>query len=628
MADITDLSFEVVLFGLFNCTSQSQKAMAWKTMNCVKTALWKARNVLLFKKDVLPTADVLRLGFSEMYLYYLLDKKRNCPLIKKCIYRLRPVNMASLHDGEPTTPLLMENVDEEKQIGTHSPQMDEEKGYCSEPQDTHALTGVSYMRSVITVAIMSFVSLIHYIERFSASGVLPDLQKAFNMSDSVSGLLHTDIVLTLLLLLSPLVFIASYMLFGPVFGYMGDRWNRKYIMCAGTLFWSIMTLSISFVPNQYFLLLLAMRALVGVGEASFSTVAPSVIADLFVADQRSRMFSIFYLTIPVGCGLGYIIGSKVVSAAGGDWHWAFRVTPGLGVIAVLLLLIFVKEPPRGAADGKNKNKSVSSNNWISDVKKLFKNRSFLFSTLGCATVAFVAGAIGLWAPSFLTRARSLLLEKEPCQTGTCTYNDSLIFGVLTVISGILGVLAGVEISKKYRKTNPRADPLVCACGLLCSAPFLFLALVLADISLVATYVFIFIGETFLTFNWALVAEILLSVVPPTRRATAGAVQVTVAHLLGDVGSPYLIGFISDLIHGAAAETTLSRYRSLKYALLTCAFMEAIGGAFFLVNAHFIERDRKEAETESEVTNVKSSIFVISAEQSVSCKICMAHFCYE
>ncbi|KAM3930960.1 protein spinster homolog 1-like [Leptodactylus fuscus] len=615
MADITDLSFEVVLFGLFNCTSQSQKAMAWKTMNCVKTALWKARNVLLFKKDVLPTADVLRLGFSEMYLYYLLDKKRNCPLIKKCIYRLRPVNMASLHDGEPTTPLLMENVDEEKQIGTHSHEMDEEKGYCSEPQDTHALTGVSYMRSVITVVIMSFVSLIHYIERFSASGVLPDLQKAFNMSDSVSGLLHT-------------VFIASYMLFGPVFGYMGDRWNRKYIMCAGTLFWSIMTLSISFVPNQYFLLLLAMRALVGVGEASFSTVAPSVIADLFVADQRSRMFSIFYLTIPVGCGLGYIIGSKVVSAAGGDWHWAFRVTPGLGVIAVLLLLIFVKEPPRGAADGKNKNKSVSSNNWISDVKKLFKNRSFLFSTLGCATVAFVAGAIGLWAPSFLTRARSLLLEKEPCQTGTCTYNDSLIFGVLTVISGILGVLAGVEISKKYRKTNPRADPLVCACGLLCSAPFLFLALVLADISLVATYVFIFIGETFLTFNWALVAEILLSVVPPTRRATAGAVQVTVAHLLGDVGSPYLIGFISDLIHGAAAETTLSRYRSLKYALLTCAFMEAIGGAFFLVNAHFIERDRKEAETESEVTNVKSSIFVISAEQSVSCKICMAHFCYE
>ncbi|KAM3930963.1 protein spinster homolog 1-like [Leptodactylus fuscus] len=505
------------------------------------------------------------------------------------IYRLRPVNMASLHDGEPTTPLLMENVDEEKQIGTHSHEMDEEKGYCSEPQDTHALTGVSYMRSVITVAIMSFVSLIHYIERFSASGVLPDLQKAFNMSDSVSGLLHT-------------VFIASYMLFGPVFGYMGDRWNRKYIMCAGTLFWSIMTLSISFVPNQYFLLLLAMRALVGVGEASFSTVAPSVIADLFVADQRSRMFSIFYLTIPVGCGLGYIIGSKVVSAAGGDWHWAFRVTPGLGVIAVLLLLIFVKEPPRGAADGKNKNKSVSSNNWISDVKKLFKNRSFLFSTLGCATVAFVAGAIGLWAPSFLTRARSLLLEKEPCQTGTCTYNDSLIFGVLTVISGILGVLAGVEISKKYRKTNPRADPLVCACGLLCSAPFLFLALVLADISLVATYVFIFIGETFLTFNWALVAEILLSVVPPTRRATAGAVQVTVAHLLGDVGSPYLIGFISDLIHGAAAETTLSRYRSLKYALLTCAFMEAIGGAFFLVNAHFIERDRKEAETESEELN--------------------------
>ncbi|XP_075132002.1 protein spinster homolog 1-like [Leptodactylus fuscus] len=472
--------------------------------------------------------------------------------------------------------------------------MDEEKGYCSDPQDTHALTGVSYMRSVITVAIMSYISLLHYIERYSTSGVLPDLQKAFMMSDSVSGLLHT-------------VFIASYTLFGLVFGYMGDRWNRKYIMCAGTLFWSIMTLCISFIPNKYFLLLLTMRALVGAGEASFSTIAPSVIADLFVADQRSRIFAFFYLTIPVGCGLGYIVGSQVVSAAGGDWHWAFRVTPGLGVIAVLLLLVFVKEPPRGAADGKNKNRSVSSNNWISDVKKLFKNRSFLFSTLGSATVAFVAGAIGLWAPAYLTRAQSLLLEKEPCQTGTCTYNDSLIFGVLTVISVILGVLAGVEISKRDRKTNPRADPLICACGMLCSAPLLFLALVLADISLVATSVLIFIVETFLAFNGALVVEILLSVVPPTRRATAGSVQISVAHLLGDVGSPYLIGFMSDLIHGGAAESTLSRYRSLKYALLTCAFMEAIGGAFFLVNAHFIEKDRKEAEMESEVVMTKTRV---------------------
>lgn len=65
---------------------------------------------------------------------------------------------------------------------------------------------------------------------------------------------------------------------------------------------------------------------------------------------------------------------------------------------------------------------------------------------------------------------------------------SLIFGLITVVTGILGVGAGVEISKRYRKVNPRADPIVCACGMLSSAPFLYLALVFADTSLVATYV--------------------------------------------------------------------------------------------------------------------------------------------
>lgn len=83
----------------------------------------------------------------------------------------------------------------------------------------------------------------------------------------------------------------------------------------------------------------------GVGEASYSTIAPTLIADLFVADQRSRMLSVFYFAIPVGSGLGYIAGSKVKDVAG-DWHWALRVTPGLGVLAVVLLFLVVREPPR------------------------------------------------------------------------------------------------------------------------------------------------------------------------------------------------------------------------------------------------------------------------------------------
>lgn len=65
---------------------------------------------------------------------------------------------------------------------------------------------------------------------------------------------------------------------------------------------------------------------------------------------------------------------------------------------------------------------------------------------------------------------------------------SLIFGLITCLTGVLGVGLGVETSRRLRRSNPRADPLVCAAGLLGSAPFLFLSLACARGSIVATYV--------------------------------------------------------------------------------------------------------------------------------------------
>ncbi|KAG8539798.1 hypothetical protein GDO81_020338, partial [Engystomops pustulosus] len=479
------------------------------------------------------------------------------------IYSLGPDKMASRHDHADSTPFLTQadDVDEVKATGAPARvvgDVDDDDG--SEERDVHSLTGISYRRSVTIVGVLFYINLLNYMDRFTVAGVLPDLEHAFQIKDSSSGLVQT-------------VFICSYMLLAPVFGYLGDRWNRKYIMCFGISFWSIITLCSSFIPKEHFALFLLTRGLVGVGEASYSTIAPTIIADLFVADKRSRMLSIFYFAIPVGCGLGYIAGSKVTSVAG-DWHWALRVTPGLGLIAILLLGFIVKEPPRGAVERKT-DKPLSSTTYVSDLKALVKNPSFMLSTLGFTTVAFVTGALALWAPSYLMRARIVLYKTEPCETPICNYDDSLIFGLITVVTGILGVGAGVEISKRYRKVNPRADPIVCACGMLSSAPFLYLALVFADTSLVATYVFIFIGETLLSLNWAIVADMLLYVVIPTRRSTAEAMQIMVSHLLGDAGSPYLIGLISDGIRRGKPDSSVLTFRSLEYALMLCAFVAAL-----------------------------------------------------
>uniref|UniRef100_A0A1A7YEB3 Protein spinster homolog 1 n=2 Tax=Iconisemion striatum TaxID=60296 RepID=A0A1A7YEB3_9TELE len=439
-------------------------------------------------------------------------------------------------------------------------------------------SGVSRVRAVLIVLILCYINLLNYMDRFTVAGVLPDIEHYFGIDDGNSGLLQT-------------VFICSYMFLAPVFGYLGDRYNRKYIMSAGILFWSSVTLASSYTPKEHFWALLLTRGLVGVGEASYSTIAPTIIADLYVKEKRTNMLSLFYFAIPVGSGLGYIVGSQVSSATK-DWHSALRVTPGLGLVAVFLLLLVVQEPKRGAVEARSEMHQTS---WLTDLRELSRNRSFILSTLGFTAVAFVTGSLALWAPTFLYRAAVFTGQKPPCvDEAQCSSSDSLIFGIITVITGLLGVASGVQVSRLLRKKTPRADPLVCAAGLLLSAPFLYLAIVCAQTSTVATYIFIFLGETFLSMNWAIVADILLYVVVPTRRSTAEALQIVVSHLLGDAGSPSLIGVFSDSLR--KTDSFLWQFRSLQISLLLCSFVAVVGGAFFLFTALFIEKDRSRAES--------------------------------
>lgn len=120
-------------------------------------------------------------------------------------------------------------------------------------------------------------------------GVLIDIQDSFQIKDDQGGLLQT-------------VFIISYMIFAPIFGYLGDRFSRKYIMAFGITLWGLTTLLGSFM--NHFGWFLTFRALVGIGEASYSTIAPTILSDLFINNMRSKMLAVFYFAIPVGSGLG------------------------------------------------------------------------------------------------------------------------------------------------------------------------------------------------------------------------------------------------------------------------------------------------------------------------------------
>uniref|UniRef100_A0A3B4H3Q5 Protein spinster homolog 2-like n=1 Tax=Pundamilia nyererei TaxID=303518 RepID=A0A3B4H3Q5_9CICH len=413
--------------------------------------------------------------------------------------------------------------------------------------------------------ILSFGNVLNYMDRYTVAGVVLDIQRNYDVSDSRIGLLQT-------------VFICSFMVAAPIFGYLGDRFNRKVILSCGIFFWSIVTLLSSFISKEYFWLFVLSRGLVGIGESSYSSISPTIIGDLFTSNTRTMMLSVFYLAIPLGSGLGYILGSSAKEAAG-DWHWALRVSPVLGITASVLILLLVPDPKRGSADQLG-GRIRSRTSWLCDMKALH-----------------------------YTRLHYVTMAEMEMPTGAFTVL-LMVFGAITCVTGLLGVVIGALTTRLCRQKTERADPLVCAVSMLGSAIFICLIFVVAKKSIIGAYVCIFIGETLLFLNWAITADILMFVVIPTRRATAVAFQSFTSHLLGDAGSPYLIGLISDALQQKYTTSALWRFLSLGYALMLCPFIIVLGGMFFLATALYFLDDKDKAEAQcNQATQPPSSVKV-------------------
>ncbi|XP_011482049.2 protein spinster homolog 3 [Oryzias latipes] len=436
---------------------------------------------------------------------------------------------------------------------------------------------ISNRQAYVTMAVLCYINLLNYMERYTIAGVLLNIQTFFKIRDSTAALLQT-------------VFICSFLLLAPLFGYLGDRYNRKFIMIGGLCVWLLTAAASSFVTESYFWLLALLRGLVGIGEASYSTIAPTIIGDLFTGGKRSIMICIFYIFIPVGSGLGYIAGAGSAYLTG-DWHWALRITPIMGVIGLIMMIFLCPNPARGAAE-TNGEGVVAQSSYLEDIKYLLKNKSYVWSSLGVTALAFLTGALAFWVPTFLSRARVTQGLHQPCTNEPCDSTDSYIFGAVTVATGILGGAVGTTLSRTFRDKVPYADPLICGVGMLGSVPCIFIIIFVAASSIPATYVFIFCGELLLSLNWAVMADILLYVVVPTRRATAEALQISFAHLLGDAGSPYLIGVISDAVSSSKPDDLNWSFHSLKVSLLVCPFIGILGGAFFLFTTKYITEDSK------------------------------------
>jgi predicted MFS family arabinose efflux permease len=373
---------------------------------------------------------------------------------------------------------------------------------------TAATAGKTLRTAGIALFLLTCLNLFNFIDRYVLPGVQPLIQHEFHIDDARAGLLTS-------------AFFFTYMLIAPLTGWLGDRLPRKPLIVAGALLWSAATLLTAFVHDYNTLLI--RHAAVGVGEATFSIFAPAMLSDFYPEEERNKVLSIFYLTIPVGGALGYLLGGLLGEHFG--WRVPFYVAAAPGVLIALCFWIFVREPQRGSAD------TLAVTATRSSFLGLFRNPAYWTATLGLAMWTFSVGGISTWLPTFLTRF-----------AGYSVGGAGIRAGEITAIDGLLATVAGGWLAQRWLRRNHRALYLISAWGAVLAIPFGVVVFFGPPRLLVPAA---FAAEFCLFLNTGpLNAAIVNSVAAPIR-ATAISVNLFVIHALGDAFSPGLIGRISD-----------------------------------------------------------------------------------
>lgn len=389
------------------------------------------------------------------------------------------------------------------------------------------------------------MNLVNYLDRQVLYSLLPLIQGELKVTDAQAGRLAS-------------AFMIVYMLTAPPIAYWADRHGRRFWITLGISLWSLATAA-SGLAAGYTSLFLA-RSAVGIGESCYGAISPSFVAEHFPPAKRGSALALFSMAIPVGSALGYVAGGAI----GQYWGWrrAFFCV-GLPGLILAALASRLKEPKRRpAADLPSEALPLDSP--LRSYRRLFDIPSYRCVTLAMAAMTFALGGFAVWMPSFFHRSWGLSVG----QAGT-------LFGGITVVSGVLGSLAGGWLSDWALRFNTRAHFLVSGLGLVIGMPLAMYTVAAGNLHW--AIISLFCAEFFLFLNMGPLNAVIVAVTELKSRSMAFAANIFVIHALGDAISPAIIGSVSDRM-------------GLPSALIGASFALGLAGALCFWGMSHYDRD--------------------------------------
>lgn len=420
-----------------------------------------------------------------------------------------------------------------------------------------AKRALGYARYVFWL--MFLINFFNYVDRWVFTGLSPIIQQALHINDFGIGVLSSAFLIVYLIVAAPL-------------GFLADRLSRKLIVGVGVGVWSLANAFTGLVTG--FGPLLAVRSFLGIGEGSYYPAGTPLLAAYYPPSKRSQVLSRWSVGALLGAAVGFLIASPFSSASA--WRYAFFFTgvPGL-ILAVLMLL--VREKTRHEEDPIAEEVGASAKG------ELWHQRLRVYLRIPTVRVIIGLHALGFFGLAGLTSFLPIYLN-DAYGSRVNKYDDygnlvatvpgafphaglsphlvPILAGVIVLLGGILGTLAGGIWANRLSRGHTGARVLVGGLGFLIAAPCVLVAIgsgyilplipayaaasegTRVTVGVAVLAVFAILAAFFLNVYNGPVSAALLDVLPPDERAAAGGTELTLAHLLGDSYAPALIGAIA------------------------------------------------------------------------------------
>jgi MFS family permease len=386
---------------------------------------------------------------------------------------------------------------------------------------------------VALLVVLTGLNFLCYIDRILPAPLQLPLQLDLGLSNFSSGVLQT-------------AFLAGFVTASPLFGTRAASGSRQRWLALGVLVWSLATVACGFSLGLATILLA--RLLVGLGEAAYATLAPTLVDDLSPPERKARNLAVFYLAVPVGSACGYLLGGFLEARWG--WRTAFIAggVPGIGLALLCLLLV---EPARQVSAGPAAPSGLAVR---SAAGALWAIPMYRRSVLGYCFHTGAIGAFGYWAPKFLVGRYRMELEAA-----------NFWFGLITVVAGFIAILLGGRLGDRAVARLPAAASAgggashlgaenraaieallrICGVGMWIATPVV-VATFWAPTPL-TFFALEFLAQLGLFVAIPAVSSAMLRAVPPELRSSAMAINLFCIHVFGDLWTPPAVGVLMDVM---------------------------------------------------------------------------------